>query len=106
MEQVWKCSKCSFTHVRQSRVRSHERVCISTTTTTQAVTPDMSKMKKACYTCGYYTGDHKKKKCFTSQCPMFVRPRPKKRVGSFNKNDEPSVGMGDGTTLGIGGVKT
>lgn len=59
-----------------------------------------AKMKKECYTCGYYTGKGGKKKCFTSQCPMFVRPTPRKRKGSGG------MGMGDGTTMGIGGVKT
>ena len=107
MEKLWKCDFCTFTHTDKFNesaavVAKHERSCRYNPVNklSIAITPDMSKIKAACHTCGYYTGKGSKKKCFTSQCPMFVRPKPRKRKGSGG------MGMGDGTTLGIGGVKT
>ena len=68
-----------------------------------------SKVKDVCHKCKLYNKKATSTyKCYTPNCPVYIkkRPRPKKRIGSFKKNDESSYGMGDGTTLGIGGVKT
>ena len=59
-------------------------------------------MKKVCYTCGYYTkkATDKTLKCYTKSCPARLRDE----LAGLGKLR--GAGMGDGTTLGIGGVKT